>query len=702
MDNKKIDIVVNFESTDSITSNPIRIFQGDYNSIEFDFTLSKNDYASAVLYMVKPSGAHYVQELDANAHVVFEGSNAFDEAGTYIYRIALYDSDSRLTNTANGKLTVVASDLPSDDEVIAESNYLILDQLINATMEIQETYADMDDKIDEYNANATAKTNAFNTNYQTKIDNVNSSILEYEEETYYSPYADAMRLTRHLSNQFALIYDDRTYGIDIPKFSTSQSSACTKTDDNVSFSCTPGTDTVECIDTYPESWKSVDVNAIVTNSKQRYVTGIKGLENYHDKGKNDCFCAFKTAWYKIWEDNTHIHIRKRYLPTEGYNIFPLAINADGTWNSFFLIPKYTAGDIDGALYNSKDLPPAHYLSMNGEDPSDEEHNDNVCYNGLITLARARGDCYCAGMLPEWMHLLLTFWLKFGTRNTQSIMAGNTSNNYQYQVSQTTVNSNRVIISTANANNIDLLSCVSVGDMGSATDKDRKHAYMHNKAYCARVIGKEAVDSSNTALILDHDVFTTTATCWVSTMHEKSGFSDYVKGRTGSPVSNTNGKHGFVLDGVECAVGGYEVIGNAFMDIINSSGDREIYYTNDATKLTTNVTTAKSTYDKSDIVIRNSALNAWKYITEMGFDAEHGIAVPTNAGQSGSGSNTGYADGLYFDTGTSGQREFLAFGALGNGAIAGLSCLNANGGLSTAAWYILARLSVNGVGGELSE
>ena len=701
MENKIFDILVNFEATDSITSNPIKIFQGDYNSITFNFTLSKNDYASAVLYMVKPSGAHYVQELE-NSQVAFEDSSAFDEAGTYIYRIALYDADSRLTNTANGKLTVVANDLPSDDEVVAEANYLILDQLINQTIEIQTRYSDMDDKIDEFNDNADAKLSAFNANYETKINNVNSSILEYEEETYYAPYADAKRLENHIANHFALTPDENTYGVDFPLWSTSQSSAGTKTDANVGLVCTPGTDTVKTIDTYPVAWDTYDVNAVVDNNGVRHITGIKGVANYHDVGKYDCFVLKRTYWQKIWTENGYLKIRRRFVPTEGYDICPLAINKDGTWNPWFVVPKYFAGDIDGKLYGSKNLLPAHSLTINAsEHASDEEYSDNISYSGLITLGHARGNYYSAGLLAEWYDTLTTFYLKFATRNTQSIMAGNTSNDRQYQVTQVTANSNKVVISTANANNIDLYSCVSVGDPESATNYDRQHAYMHNIVYDARVIGKEVVDANNTALILDHANFTTTATCRVSTMHERSGFSDLVLGRTGSPISNTNGRHGFVFDGVEHAVGGYEVMGNAFMDIIDSAFTREIYYTNDSTKLTSTVATAKANYKKSDLSIHTTG-NGWKYITEYGFDTKDGLAVPTNAGQSGSGSSTGYADGYNVDTGTSGQREFLAFGYLNNGATAGLSYLGANAGLSAAGWNILARLSVNGVGGELAE
>ena len=107
-----------------------------------------------------------------------------------------------------------------------------------------------------------------------------------------------------------------------------------------------------------------------------------------------------------------------------------------------------------------------------------------------------------------------------------------------------------------------------------------------------------------------------------------------------------------------------------MDIVDSTGKREIYFTNDVTKLTSTVATAKTTYTKSDLSIQPASKNGWKYITEYGFDTTNGLAVPTKAGQSGSGTSVGYADGLYVDNGSSGQREFLWLGGLYNGVVLG--------------------------------
>ena len=158
MKNKKFDILVNFEKSDSITSDEIKIVKGDYNSIEFNFQLSKTDFSKAMFYMVKPSGLHFVSEIKNNK-VTFEKNMAFNEVGKYLFSVALYGSDSRLTNTAKGNISVVDGQLDMDDEVVQEENYQILDSLITEVIslkeEIETTLATMDGVFKDVSYNAT-------------------------------------------------------------------------------------------------------------------------------------------------------------------------------------------------------------------------------------------------------------------------------------------------------------------------------------------------------------------------------------------------------------------------------------------------------------------------------------------------------------------------------------------------------------------
>lgn len=107
--------------------------------------------------MVKPSGLHFASEIKNNK-VTFEKNMAFNEVGKYLFSVALYGSDSRLTNTAKGNISVVDGQLDMDDEVVQEENYQILDSLITEVISLKEdietTLATMDDVFKDVSYNA--------------------------------------------------------------------------------------------------------------------------------------------------------------------------------------------------------------------------------------------------------------------------------------------------------------------------------------------------------------------------------------------------------------------------------------------------------------------------------------------------------------------------------------------------------------------
>lgn len=513
---------------------------------------------------------------------------------------------------------------------------------------------------------------------------------------------DSDKIESIIENYFAITADQNTYGIEKPIWSVSNTTEFTKYGANEDKYIEPATDTKFEKTNYPDSFKGIRCNAYVDDEGKRHITALQGMPNFKDTGKNDVFTIFRTRYEKAGVRDSKEFYEMRFVPTEGYTPNSLAVEKDGTVRGFILIPTFVAGVIEEGgirnLYGSKGLIPAHYMS----EVTGDIKSDTICYSGCINYGKRRGKYYTAGLSSEVAFLKMQMWLMFGTTNITKHLAGNFNNNQQVKVSMAEENTNRVVLTTAQANNFDLKTYVSVGDVGSHTDKDRRFGYVHNLAYVVRIIGKEVVDDTHTALILDCPAFTISNvdTTYVTTMYERSGYSDEILGQTGSIISNTNGRHGAVFCGVEVFVGGYEVFGNAVMDIVSADGTRDVYVTKDATKLTTDIATIKNTYKKSPYQVTATTLGNWNYITEEGIDLENGIIVPTQSGQSGSGSGVGYADGCFLDTGTSGQREFLAFGHLGAGAPAGLSFLNGHDSLGAAWWYLLCRLSINAVGGEL--
>ena len=279
------------------------------------------------------------------------------------------------------------------------------------------------------------------------------------------------------------------------------------------------------------------------------------------------------------------------------------------------------------------------------------------------------------------------------------MAGCTSYSNQNQnlVEETGVM--RVVLTKAQAAGYVIGSYVSIGDVGSNTNRDRYFSYIHNKAYSVKVTKIEDVDDSNAAVYVDApEAFDTTLTTWITTMPWHSGATDEVAGSDGSPNSNTNGKDPYKIQGIETCIGAYEVLGNVVMDIITGADGnpaRDVYVCEDASTLSSNIATVRANYKKAIAQVAYTAAS-WKYITEETTDPNLGIMIPTKVG---GGSTTGFADGLYTDTGTSGQREWLALGALNNGAYAGLWILAANRGWSGTDWGIVSGVSPNGTRGE---
>lgn len=512
-------------------------------------------------------------------------------------------------------------------------------------------------------------------------------------------------------NMFALQRTGKIYTVKFPKWETSHISTGEKLDANAGLVCEPSTKTIKGQNDYANIplFKTYDVNAYVDDEGVRHVTAIKGDKDFKDEGKVDVFVLGMSYYEKVWEDDQYWYYSRTDTPKEGYIAARECINRDGSIQPFALYSKYVAGNIDGNLYSSKGLKPARYYGTTPL-PANTTNTD-ISYNGLASLCHKRGSFYSGGMTCDYKYILTTFYLKYGTLNTQSIMGGCNNYNAQYEASiKSSTNNTYFPLTKAQADYFPVGASVSIGYKYDGSSLDRYYSTVSIYADNVKIIKKVALDDSNTALYLDtntpfNTANTSSGAVFCSAMHWRSGFSDDILGRDGCPCETkselTNGKFPIVIQGIECMVGGYETYGNAFMDIVDATGKREVYIQNDASLLTTNMTTAKSTYKKSPYSIQPQKLNSWNYITRIDFDLENGAFVQTNVGQDGSSTTTGFADGVYVDNASSGQREFLGFGVLWNGSYAGLSFLFAHYGVGVAYWYVLARLSINGVGGELT-
>ena len=498
-----------------------------------------------------------------------------------------------------------------------------------------------------------------------------------------------------LSNYFALRRNGKVFTTKIYKWETSTSPVGVKMNANENMVAEPSVGRTEGRDDYAQYglFHHFTCNFSVDENGFNHVDALEGQIGFTKYGKVQVGEVTMSAWFGI-EDTTEAVLYHYSDSQTELTPYPMkeSINPDGTISPFMIHAKYAAGDIDGVPYSSKGLAPANGCQAT-------QARNPVSYTGMITYMHKLGGHYCGTTSWDLFYRQLMMIIKYATTHSQSIMAGCTSYSNQNQnlVEETGVM--RVVLTKAQAAGYVIGSYVSIGDVGSNTNKDRYYSYMHNKAYSVKVTKIEDVDDSNAAVYVDApEAFDTTLTTWITTMPWHSGATDEVAGSDGSPNSNTNGKDPYKIQGIETCIGAYEVLGNVVMDIVTGSDGnpaRDVYVCEDASTLSSNIATVRANYKKAIAQVAYTAAS-WKYITEETTDPNLGIMIPTKVG---GGSTTGFADAMYTDAGTSGQREWLVLGGLYNGAGAGLWFLDANIGWSNAYWFIVSGVSPNGTRGE---
>lgn len=496
-----------------------------------------------------------------------------------------------------------------------------------------------------------------------------------------------------LSNFFALRRTGKVYTTRIYKYDTSISPTGVKLNDNEGLVRKPSTNTVIGQDDYREIgvFMHFPCNFTVDNKGFNHVTALQGQPDFRKTGKVDVGEVTMSAWVGITDNPEYVDYHYSDSPNEALGLRPMgeSINPDGTISPFMIHGKYGAGDIDGVPYSSAGL-----ILANGS----QKGGKPVSYTGLIAYMRKKGSMYVGTTNWDLFYKQLMMIILYATTNSRSVMAGCNSYSMQEMAAVAETGVTRVILPKAKANNYIVGSYVSVGDIGSNTNKDRYYAYMHNLAYDVKILKIEPVDDTNFAIYLDTEPFNTTLTTCISTMPWRTGSTDSVLGSDGSPFSNTDNKNPFKIQGIETGYGAYEVLSNVFMDIVtdeDGTPKRDVYICMDASLLTTDMNVAKTRYKKVAAQVTYTAAS-WKYISKCFVDPALGIMVPT---ETKAGSTTGFCNGLYTDSGTSGQREWLSLGALGNGAIYGLWLLYANYGVGAAHWPIVSGVSPNGTRGE---
>lgn len=531
------------------------------------------------------------------------------------------------------------------------------------------------------------------TDLQTTGETVVSNLQTEANKQIQNITAAGGGIENALSNFFALRRTGKVYTTRIYKYDTSTSPTGVKMNDNEGLVRKPSTNTVIGQDDYREIgvFMHFPCNFTVDDKGFNHVTALQGQPDFKKTGKVDVGEVTMSAWVGITDNPEYVDYHYSDSPNEALGLRPMgeSINPDGTISPFMIHGKYGAGDIDGVPYSSAGL-----ILANGS----QKGGKPVSHTGLIAYMRKKGSMYVGTTNWDLFYKQLMMIILYATTNSRSVMTGCNSYTSQEMATVAETGVTRVILPKAKANNYIVGSYVSVGDIGSNTNKDRYYAYMHNLAYDVKILKIEPVDDTNSAIYLDTEPFNTTLTTCISTMPWRTGSTDSVLGSDGSPFSNTDNKNPFKIQGIETGYGAYEVLSNVFMDIVtdeDGTPKRDVYICMDASLLTTDMNAAKTRYKKVAAQVTYTAAS-WKYISKCFVDPALGIMVPT---ETKAGSTTGFCNGLYTDSGTSGQREWLSLGHLNRGTLCGLWFLGADVGVGNAHWHIVSGVSPNGTRGE---
>lgn len=500
-------------------------------------------------------------------------------------------------------------------------------------------------------------------------------------------------LEKAIETYYALRRTGKIYQTKIWKFATNPTSTGEKLLDNAGLVFEPSTDTEEGQDDYLNGqhplFEWCNVNYVRDDDGSPRPTYIEGMEGYKTSGSVDVG-AMQMSFYWNWDTSNAeydlVTISDTPHPELNLKPWPECVRADGTVMPWCIGSKYISGTAsDGKLRSQPGLKPAR----------------NQSHNNMITNYQSKGSGYWgAGAVRNTFQIIFNA-IKGGTKNSQTLYQGVTNWNIQYEASVQSADAHTYFpVTNAQAANIPVGCYVSVGYGGNNNgtgNNDRGETTIHAYADDVKVLSKEPLDDgANTAIYLDipeESAFNTqphvyteefSAPIMLSSMHARSGTTDAVRGRhDGSPVSNTDGKHPYRVQGREYAVGGYMVASDT-VALLNADGTRTVYAAKPGVAHSSSDDTIKSTYKiAGTIPVNFSGSVADYWVGDDGVDTDTGAWYPR---VQGSGNTQGVGD-MYYAGGEADNaiREYLQGGVLGRGSLAGASCLNLGGGLGFGYW-----------------
>jgi hypothetical protein len=350
------------------------------------------------------------------------------------------------------------------------------------------------------------------------------------------------------------------------------------------------------------------------------VNAYKGEPGYAEDGTNgEVWVEHSLFFYKhtYIGDAEEIVISATQLA--GFLPAPIFVNTDGTLRQ----KAYTA---------------AYPLAtVNGQATSRAGVFSDVCsLNTAMTAARTLGNNYTVTTTAEWYTECLYMWVEFATRNLQAVMNGASSMPYVATDTATVAESgaNRIIVANAVAAKYVIGQTILIGTSLGSSD------VANNRI----VTAIEDYDAQNKAIVFDGSPVNVAIGNIVCTSAWINGSCNSVLTSSGSPVSNSDGKHNCVYRGKETPYGNaFEWISDVLFKREGAGTPEEpytydVYFLSDPTKYAAGAITAD--YTKLNFKLPT----AEGYVKKLGYDSRFTwLRIPSEIGAS---TTTYYSDYYY--------------------------------------------------------
>lgn len=445
-------------------------------------------------------------------------------------------------------------------------------------------------------------------------------------------------------------------------YETSTSPAGEKLNASAGLRAVPSTESVKNVDDFAarNAFSYVDCNFICNENGKRIPSAIAGQAGFSYYGAKDVGILTPPTYWGIEEHDTYYDIHfsdKKHPEINCVTPTPWCLDDFGNEMGYGIVTKYYAGYVDGTLYSSSGIAPAGFVS----------------HNSAHTLMQKKGTGYNGSGAARTAYLLCMLWIKYATKNSQTVFKGCTSFNIQKYAAVAETGVKHITLTKADAAAFYVGACVCIGELGDSTSVDRGDAKTYNIANRVLITGIEDVDETHAKISVGvEDVFNTTDKTLISSMPCFSGTTDNVLGADG--YQSADAAHAYKLNGVEDGIGAYYIS----LDEIWSKDSATVisYYIRNGVAWSSAATgyTKVATFDKGNY--------SDSYFGDVSIDLASGVVYPKTYG---SGESLGVGDMHYYGGDGTGLREALQRGVLGYGGGAGLCCAHARGELSNAGW-----------------